>query len=281
MVLRLLAEQAEPREPVLDTALSRALLLRVAAGELPSTLRLSRPAPAVVFGKQDAVNPGYPAAAQAARAHGYEAVLRVAGGRAAVFHGQTLALAHAVADPSPRKGIHARFAATAALIESALRRLGVDARVGEVPGEYCPGSYSVNAGGQRKLAGIGQRLIAGASYMGGVLVAAESQPVRDVLMPVYAALGLEWEPTTAGAVAEEAGFALGRDTATASDRTASDQTTRGSADGEAAVLRRDPWLVVRDALLDEYAARYELVEVEPDGDTLALARRLMPEHRAT
>src|SRR5918996_345664 len=127
---------------------------RVGAGELPETLRLARPGPIVAFAKQDAVAPGYADAVDAARAGGFEAILRLAGGRAAVFHEGTLALSHAVPDRDPRPRIHARFEATAALLARALARLGVDARVGEVPGEYCPGGYSVNAGGKRKLAGI-------------------------------------------------------------------------------------------------------------------------------
>ena len=75
--------------------MSRALLQRVAAGELPETLRLTRPGPMVAFAKQDAVAPGYTDAVRAARAGGFEPVLRLAGGRAAVFHEQTIALAHA------------------------------------------------------------------------------------------------------------------------------------------------------------------------------------------
>ena len=34
-----------PADAALDTAVSRALMLRVAAGELPETLRVSRPGP--------------------------------------------------------------------------------------------------------------------------------------------------------------------------------------------------------------------------------------------
>ena len=59
-------------------------------------------------------------------------------------------------------------------MERALQRLGVDARVGEVPREYCPGDYCVNARGQTKLAGIGQRLIKGAWHIGGVIVVDEA-----------------------------------------------------------------------------------------------------------
>jgi octanoyl-[GcvH]:protein N-octanoyltransferase len=229
---------------------SRALLQRVAAGELPETLRLARPGAMVAFAKQDAVAPGYRAGVEAARAGGFEPVLRLAGGRAAVFHEQTIALAHAVPDPAPRAGIHSRFTWTAELIARALRRLGVDARVGEVPGEYCPGGYSVNARDAVKLAGIGQRIIAGASHLGGVIVVGGAERVRGVLVPVYEALELAWDPGTAGAVEDE-------------------------VDGAAP----DPWTDVHDALLAEYAGEYEVVNAELDPETVALARRLAPEHR--
>jgi octanoyl-[GcvH]:protein N-octanoyltransferase len=223
---------------------------RVAAGELPETLRLARPGAMLAFAKQDAVAPGYGAAVRAARAGGFEPVLRLAGGRAAVFHEATIALAHAVPHPDPRAGIHSRFDWTAGLISRALNAVGVAARVGEVPGEYCPGGYSVNARGAVKLAGIGQRIIAGGSHLGGVIVVGEPSRVRDVLIPVYEALGLAWDPATVGAVESE----LGR-----TDRAA--------------------WTAVRDALVAEYAREYELVEAELDPETIALARRLAPEHR--
>lgn len=227
--------------------MSRALLHRVAAGELPPTLRLARPEAMVAFGKRDAVSPGYAAAACAARAAGFEPVLRLAGGRAAVFHDQTIALAHAMPEQRPREGIQARFDATAALIARALTKLGVDARVGQVPGEYCPGEHSVNAAGARKLAGTGQRLVAGAAHTGAVVVVDGSDRVRDVLVDVYEALGLDWRPETAGAVAEE------RPGLT--------------------------WEHVRDALLGEYAREHEVEEARLDDATLALARRLAADHR--
>ena len=142
--------------------------MRVSAGELPETIRLTRPPRMVAFGKQDAVASGYAEAVTAARAHGFEPVLRLAGGRAAVFHEGTIGIAHAVPDGSPRERIRERFESTSGLVARALSALGIDARVGEVRGEYCPGTYSVSAGGERKLAGIGQRLIASAAHVGTV-----------------------------------------------------------------------------------------------------------------
>src|SRR5215211_1740078 len=62
----------------------------------PEMMRLARPGAMVAFAKQDAVSDGYAAAARAARAGHFEAVLRLAGGRAAVFHEQTIAFARAL-----------------------------------------------------------------------------------------------------------------------------------------------------------------------------------------
>jgi octanoyl-[GcvH]:protein N-octanoyltransferase len=245
--LRILHDSFED-DPALDAGVSRALMLRVAAGELPETLRIAHPGTTVAFAKRDAVTDSYAEAVRAARAHGFEATLRLAGGRAAVFHDGTMEIGHAVPDPEPRAGIHERFERTAERLARALRRLGVDARVGEVPGEYCPGRYSVNARGAVKLAGIGQRIVAGGSHTGVVLVVSGEERINDVLRPVYEALDLPWEPQVTGSVAAE----------------------RPEAG----------WDAVQEALLSEYERDHELVEGELDEATLALARELAPEHRA-
>lgn len=238
--LRVLHESF-PDDPALDAAVSRATLERVAAGELPETLRVARPGRVVAFAKRDALSAGYAEAVEAARSAGFGSVLRLAGGRAAVFHEGTLELAHAVPDPDPRPGIHDRFEAEASLVTGALRSLDVDARVAEVPGEYCPGRWSVNEGGRTKLAGTGQRVIHGGAHVGTVVVIEDAESIRSVLTPVYAALGLDWDPATVGAV--------GR-----------------------------PWEAVRAALLNAYAARYELFTEELDVETLELARALERQH---
>jgi octanoyl-[GcvH]:protein N-octanoyltransferase len=231
-----------PDQPELSTAISRTILQRVATGELPPTIRIHRPGREVAFGRQDVANPGYEAAAGAARAAGFAAVERLAGGRAAVFHEGTIAIARAYADRQPPKRTYARFEEMAELIASALRELGVEARVGEVPGEYCPGAYSVNARGAVKLAGIGQRMIRGGAHMGGVVVASGGDEIARVLVPVYDALDLDWEPATSGSVAEE----LGRDVDA----------------GE-----------LEEALIAELGKRYDLVSSELDEETVNLASR--------
>jgi octanoyl-[GcvH]:protein N-octanoyltransferase len=194
-------------EPVgsaaLELAVSHALLTRVAAGELPSTLRVYRPAPAVAFGKLDTLRPGYEAAVAAARAHGYEPVLRLPGGHAAAYHTQSLALDVVYALDDPILGTHDRFRDEGARLAGALASLSIDARVGEVPGEYCPGAYSVNARGQIKLIGTAQRLVRGGALLGASIVVGDGPSIRAVLTDVYAALEFDWTATTAGAVDEE------------------------------------------------------------------------------
>jgi lipoate-protein ligase A len=191
-----------PARPFFDGAVSRALLERAAAGPGGETLRLFSPGRVLAFGARDTTHPRYAEAAAAARAAGFTPVERLAGGRAAVFHEQTLAFAWAVPDPEPRRSILTRFRELAGLVVEALASLGVEARVGEVPGEYCPGEYSVNYAGRRKVMGVGQRLVAGAAHVGGVIVVDRPDLVNLALTPVYACLGFAWDPMATGSVAD-------------------------------------------------------------------------------
>src|SRR4030095_10538250 len=126
-------------------------------------------------------------------------------GRAAVFTRETLGFAWCVPDPEPRATIAARFDEIAAAVAAALPRFGVDARVGAVPGEYCPGDHSVNARGKVKLMGVGQRIVKGAAHVGGVIVLGGSARIRGVLAPVYEAMGFAWDPATVGSLEDELG----------------------------------------------------------------------------
>jgi octanoyl-[GcvH]:protein N-octanoyltransferase len=198
-----LIHESFPDPPALDTAISHAILRGVSKGSQPQTLRLHRPGPVLAFGPLDRLSPGYAKAIEAARSRGFGSVLRLAGGRAAVFHEQTIAFSWAIPDDQPRLHIERRFREVSRIVASALVDLGVDARVGEVPGEYCPGEFSVNARGKTKLVGIGQRILLRAAHVGGVVVVAESERVRQILVPVYEALGLDWDPATAGSVEDE------------------------------------------------------------------------------
>jgi lipoate-protein ligase A len=199
-----LVTDAYPDEPALDVAISHATLDAVSRGDLGSVLRLHVPGAVVAFGRSDRAHPGYPEAVRAAGANGFGAVERLAGGKAAVFHEHTIAFALATQESDPRAGIEARFAQMAGIMAEAFDSLGIDARIGEVPGEYCPGRWSVNVGGKVKVMGVGQRLVRGAAHVGGVVVVDEGERIRDVLIPVYRSLGIDWDPRTTGALADRA-----------------------------------------------------------------------------
>jgi len=239
-----LIRRSFPEDPELSTAISRAILTRVASGDLAPTLRLHRPGREEAFGRQDVSSPGYPAAREATIESGFAAVERLAGGRAAVFHEGTIAIARSYADPQPPRRTYRRFEEISGWVAGGLRRLGIEARVGEIAGEYCPGAYSVNASGRVKLAGIGQRMIRGAAHVGGVVVVSGEAPLRDVLVPVYRALDLDWRPETAGSAAGEL-----------------DRPLELSE--------------VEEALLEELTQSYELVPAEVDEETLRLAREML------
>jgi octanoyl-[GcvH]:protein N-octanoyltransferase len=192
-----------PDRPETGPALSRLLLDQVAAGERPPTVRLSRPGRVVAFGRRDCVSPGYSDAVAAARSRGFAGMERISGGRAAAYTEGTLSLTVTVPDRRPAEQTTARFEFASRLARSTLMDLGIDARIGEVEGEYCPGGFSVSARGRLKLVGIGQRMIPGAAHTGFVIAVTNSAAIRDVLVPVYRALGLDWDPATAGSIEDE------------------------------------------------------------------------------
>jgi lipoate-protein ligase A len=77
-------------------------------------------------------------------------------------------------------------------------------------------------------------------------VVLDAARVRDVLIPVYRALELDWDPATVGSVEDELG--------------------------------RAELAEAEDAMLAELAARYKLEEAELDPETLRLAETLEAEH---
>jgi octanoyl-[GcvH]:protein N-octanoyltransferase len=235
------------RDPALDLALAQALLTSVAQARRGPVLRVYRPQPTVAFGRRDAFLPGFARAAAAARSQGFTPAVRSAGGRAAAYDEGCVVLEEIMPAGDAGIGIRERFAIEAERQAQALRRLGVNARVGEVPGEYCPGEFTVNARGERKLIGTAQRIVRGGWMFSTVVVVASADRLRGVLDEVYTALELDWDPVTVGAVADEAAGA--------------------SVDA------------VRRVLLDSYAERYDLVPAVVSPEELAAGAALLERHR--
>ena len=198
-----LIRAASPGRPLLDMALSHALLLRVAEGARPAVLRIYEPGSTVAFSKLDSHAPGFAAACDAARAHGYEPVIRLGGGHAAAYGPGCLIHEEIAPHHSTLEGLGERYAQESALVEGALAGFGVAVTAGQLDGEYCAGAHSLHTGGV-KVAGIAQRVIKGAALISTAVLVDAGPSLRAVLVDVYRALGVDWRPETAGSLADVA-----------------------------------------------------------------------------
>lgn len=197
--------QASALQPERELATSVHLLRAVASGALPDdrVLRLYAPAPTLAMSRRESRMPDFATASAAARRQGFTPVIRPTGGRAAAYDESCLVFdlvnrTDEMPDPA------AFFAQAGNTIADALRALGVDARLGEVPGEYCPGEYSINARGVVKLIGTSQRVVRGARLLSGMLAFGSVDRLVAVLTDANAALGLTWDPVTFGTMRVEA-----------------------------------------------------------------------------
>jgi len=184
-----------------DLAVGPALLRTVAQSHSTGWLRMYRPVPTVGFSRLDTRAGGYSRATAISQAHGFQPAVRSPGGRAAAYHRSCLCFELALPDAGERNPVE-QISALGELVAGVLRDLGVDARVGEVPGEYCPGRFSVNAGGVAKIVGTAGRRVRGAILLGGSIIVADAESIRAVLAEVYSALGLPLDPATVAAAAE-------------------------------------------------------------------------------
>jgi len=178
-------------------------LTALRAGVGMGWLRIRRPTPTAAFSRRDALTPGYGQAVEVARQHGFLPLVRPVGGRLAVHHDGAVVIDVLGRHEDPGRDLQGRFRVFGAAVVSAMRTLGVDARVGRVPDEYCPGDHSVNARGRVKLAGTAQRLTRGSYWLSAVVMVSDADPVRVVLSETYPLLGLPFDPATFGAVGDE------------------------------------------------------------------------------
>jgi len=187
-----------------ELSVAHALLRRASAGEIDEALRIYRPpAPAVVFGRRDTLLPGFDAANEAALELGFRTFVRATGGRAVAYTQNAVVVDHVKRELDSSFGTDDRFKRYGALIAEAFQRLGVDARVGAVPGEYCAGAYSVNARDVVKLVGTAQRSVRNAWLFSSLIVVDDSQRIRPALAAIYDHLGLLFDSASVGAIADE------------------------------------------------------------------------------
>ncbi|HET7050150.1 MAG TPA: hypothetical protein VFI54_17935 [Solirubrobacteraceae bacterium] len=187
-------------DAALDVAVSHALLNRSAQNGLGS-LRLWRPlSPALSVGRLDVRHPRLPEVLALARAAGVAPVRRLAGGHAATVDSGCLCLGWA--QPHPRlEESGARYELIAQAIAEALGALGVASSLGESPGEWCPGAWSVQ-GPSGKLAGLAQRVVSGGAWCEALIVIQPAPELRALARQVHQVLGLEWSDSAQGELAE-------------------------------------------------------------------------------
>jgi octanoyl-[GcvH]:protein N-octanoyltransferase len=182
-----------------DRAVTRRLAEAVEATGRPA-VRVWTPPRQVAFGRRDAAADGYQRAREAALQHGYEPIERSVGGRAVAYTGETVAFNHAVSVDDGRGGIGDRYDAATDRLESALESVGADVEAGEPEDSFCPGEHSLQSAG--KIAGIAQRVRSNSAVVGGCVVATrrDERALATVLEPVYAALGVPFDPASVGSV---------------------------------------------------------------------------------
>lgn len=235
-------------DPALELAVAHALVRRAGDGEIDEALRVYRPTAAVTaFGRREVRLDGFPAAVRAVRDAGFEPVVRATGGRAVAYTDQAIVVDHVSRDQDAAGGLDDRFETFGRMLAESFRGLGVDARMGAVPGEYCPGAHSVNARGVVKLVGTAQRVVRHAWLFSSLVIVGDTLRIRPLLTDVYGRLDQDF-----------------------------DGASVGSLSGESASLDLD---TVEEALLTAYAGRGPLDPAPLDEPTLDRARELLPQHR--
>ncbi len=165
-------------------------------------LRFRRPRPTAAFSPQDTTHSDYERIKEQARSNGFEPIERGTGGRLTVFDERALAITLLMPHANPHQQTIRRYEIFSEVIVSALTRLGIDARVGEIPNEYCPGKFSINAEGRIKLVGIAQRMNRRCVQMGAIIAVERSEKACVAIADAYQAMGLPFDRSTYGAVAE-------------------------------------------------------------------------------
>lgn len=235
-------------DPAFDHAVAQALLRRANRGAGGPAVRIYRPgSPVVAFGRRDTMLPGFPGALSAVRRAGFTPVLRSPGGRAIAYTPQSVVVDHIGVEASAVPGLDARFTEYARLWSEVLADLGVDARVGQVPGEFCAGPHSVNARGAVKLVGTAQRILRRAWLFSAAVVVDGADVLRPLLTEVYRALELPFDPASVGSLRDE--------------------------------VPQHSTEAVEKAVVAAYEQRFPVVARNGDDDLLAEAAGMVPGHR--
>ena len=180
--------------------LQQAVLEEVGSGATGSTALLWWSEPYAGLTRPETRLPGFEEAERQMRRIGVPVLVRNSGGGAVAANAGSLSFSMTFPVEDLRHGLYERYAEGSEVIVAALERLGVAAKEGEVEQEFCPGAYSVRAGGPRgiKVAGLAQRVTRRAARVEALILVSDTAGVRDTLSLLYPALGLPFRPEGVG-----------------------------------------------------------------------------------
>ena len=195
----ILAGQLLVGGPADDVVLGPLLLAR-GMGGAQEIVRIWRPDPTAAFSRRDSRKPGFERASEAVRQRGFVPVIRPQGGQLAAYHRGSVAIDHVVRTSNPTQGLKDRFEQFSRLHADVLSAFGLDARIGELPGEYCPGEYSINIAGLVKVVGSAQRITRDGWLFSTIVQVTGSALISEVLTTAYEEIGYELDPSTIGSI---------------------------------------------------------------------------------
>ena len=233
-------------DPVTAYGYQRMVFEQVASGARPMAISITPSARHVGVTRRDTRRPGFEEAVRASNEEGYPVMVRGSGGGATAADEGTFgfSIVRPAVEAEIRRSIHDRYDEAAALVLGAFSRLGLEAEVGEVREEFCPGDHSIRVGDQEdgtKLVGIAQRLTRRATSVGGIVLVHGEEELAKVLKKVYRAMDLPFRTGSVGSlrkVGVEAGldevveaFAVEAEARYGAKRTTVDAQTMKSARG--------------------------------------------------
>ena len=190
-------------DPGTGYAYTRTIFEEVAAGTKPPTISIAPSARHLGVTRRDTLRPGFDEAVRAAYEEDYPVLVRAAGGSAIAAGRGTFGFSIVRPAEDTRRDPRKRYDEAAALVLGAFSRLGVDAGVGEVRDEFCPGDHSIRIGdfeSGTKVVGIAQRITRKATSVGGIVLVHGEKDLVRVLSRVYDAMNIPMRPGSVGSL---------------------------------------------------------------------------------
>ena len=180
--------------------MQQVLLEDVASGDWGATALLWSSYPYVAVTRPETRLPGFGAAARAAEEAGFPVLIRNSGGGAVAANEGSISFSLTLPVKDLRHGLYERYTDGSGIVVAALGRLGVEAEAGEVEAEFCPGTYSIRAGGPQgiKVAGLAQRVTRRAARVEALVLVEKTAAVARVLEKLYGDLNLPFRPEGVG-----------------------------------------------------------------------------------